>query len=772
MGDALRAVSVLGVEDADEVRAVCALILGAPAPRRAPREVQAARAIPAPVSPMHPAPAPVQETKKEIPTGDRFDVPSQLIELEPRPADHERAKSPKALALAAVTEWRATPRPLFRAPVERSILREIAATELPSATIDVDRLVESLVRIELPRELPFLSESTTRRGVQLLVDRCARLDGFAADVARIEERFVSLLSRGSVETLRFREAPSIAGAGSSDTWTPYRSPGPFVPIVVVTAFSRLSERVWELFARRWAREQRAVTFLVPHDAGRAPPAVAATARVVVWDAPTTAGSVRRRIAPRPAIEPEPEPSEDSLDRLARRNPDAAKLARYASLAAHVEPALLRALRDALLPGGVTPAVELDLWTSDVTTSNTREGFVFAAHFLDRLRREVAGDARLSEALSIVKRLHLDAPPLLRLEESLIALSLGAAPPGDARSIESEIETVVAAMEQSSARARNLSHWYARTVARLPRAIVDSEGGRLMSFIAGSFVPGAAATKALPSDAALKRAAAIVPRGRKVRVAIRWQGPEERRQLELQRVDDAVPVDERWHVLHVESCDPLVVWVGDEPIAIGTEPVHVDVSRAARSTPIRDLAGCSWEVVPRDDHAQAIAVVRAGHQRCNAFLVDADLCLISRHAINAAAVELDFPWGTVHGRILWSSRRGAPRDEPFGDSAMIRLEKAVTPAPLVLGPDANPADEWELAAGASTRLRGRGFGRGADDELPRLLQALPFSDPKKYEKSWEHRCSSRAASSATWGARTSRRGLAYVLRAPCEQTGPR
>jgi hypothetical protein len=734
LGDALRAVRALGVSDSREVRAICELILGTSAPPTAQREPAPPsldRVAPAVVAPPQPA---IDPATVALAPGVMPDVPSQLIEIQHRPHEHDAAGAGQSGAQTALEaesdeEWRAAPESLFRASVERSIAREIAAAFLPSATIDVDQLVEAMAKIELPRDLPYVSESTTRRGVQLLLDRSARLDGLAFDVQQLERRFVSLLGEGSVEALRFREFPSIAGAGPADTWTPYRPPAPFVPIVVVTAFSASNERVWDALVKRWARQQRTVTFLVPHGAERVPRSVAAVARVVPWDRPTTARSVRHAKPEHQAIEPTPPRSADPLDRLRRKNPDAARLARYASLAAYVEPALLRELRLRLLPKA-TPAAELDLWTSDVAASKSRDGFTLAARVLDRLRQQAAVDGRLSAALAIVKRIHAQAPPLLRLEERLIALSLGPAKDLTEASIQAELEPVLAAMERSPVRTKNLARWFARTVARLPPAIVSSDMGRLLGCVTAAHVPGAPAVKVLPSDSALRRAAALLPKEREAPIAVRWRGPGPRPGLELKRLAEGSRVDERWHLLRVTRCDPLIVWVDDKPVSVGFELVHVEIAMpqgrlGENATTIRDVAGKRWELAPLDDQTRAIAIVRGRSKQGIAYLFDTYLCFTAPDAIDTDQVNLEFSWGTVPGRA------GLDRTTP--QWAMIALDKPVTPAPLQLGPDPQPDDIWEIALSPSQRLRGHGAVQLTNEVGMRLLLARPFTDQALSER---------------------------------------
>jgi hypothetical protein len=708
-GDVLRALRWLEVNDLVEARAICELLLGTatdpwatPPGGGSPIDVTHQGALEAF------APAVVAEGLgiQRDAHRERVEIPTQLVEIDER-TDDARNPGPSAgdtLPRERHESWEQSPAPLFRPEVERGILRELASTVLPSHAVDVDALVDALARVEPPVPLPYLKESTTRRGVQLLLDRGPRMLGFSRDVRGIERRFATLLGSERIEVLRFRDVPTRVISDSNDTWRPYRPPAPFVPIVVVTALTALSERVFLPFVEHWRRQGRSVTFVVPHGLERCAGGIGVKARVVHWESKTTAHSARHsRTRLRPLGRSQ---ARDPVRRLWERNPVALRLARFASLAAFVEPALLRELRVGLMPES-SSAAELDLWTSSLVESATPDGFVIAAQSVEQLRAEAARDTRFGEAIAIIRRLHAQAPTLLRLEEQLIEDSLS--PPGAQASradrdaaIARALERVLGTMERSGERTGSLAHWFVRAATRLPRLALRSERGRLLSFVAAAHVRSAPRSDPALSDAALRRATALLPR-KEVFVAVRPTIHGEERQLELLQIESPRGVDASWHVLRVQKSDPLFVFVDNVRWTVGKMPVLVNVGGRVS---LRDIGGKRWELYPRDESWTAVALVREGtnaESTTFAYLIGEDLCVTSRSDYTEELV-LEFAWGTRTARVI-------PLTFSSGSSSLgfnfLRLSEPVTAAPLPLGSDLEPSDDWEVLFTREQRLKGRG-----------------------------------------------------------------
>ena len=128
-----------------------------------------------------------------------------------------------------------------------------------------------------------------------------------------------------------------------------------------------------------------------------------------------------------------ERARERIRRFGNQQPDALRLARYASLAVRVDAALLRALRVELLPGS-DAGIEADLWFSTLTESVSSQGFVLDGDVVAQLRDELAAEKvddeqkALATAARITRDAHLQWPESLRLEERATALALRTPPP--------------------------------------------------------------------------------------------------------------------------------------------------------------------------------------------------------------------------------------------------------------------------------------------------------------------------------------------------------
>jgi hypothetical protein len=149
-------------------------------------------------------------------------------------------------------------------------------------------------------------------------------------------------------------------------------------------------------------------------------------------------------------------------------------------AARVESELLRALRLHCVPGA-DASVEAELWFSPLVNVRSPGVLVIDGEVVAELRRQVAlhlkwhmgvagARKRVERITEVIARVHADAPPLLRLEEEVIAgLVLGR----DPAELDERLRSVLGAMAQQPSRRRALVHrWvpirYATTTGYSPR----------------------------------------------------------------------------------------------------------------------------------------------------------------------------------------------------------------------------------------------------------------------------------------------------------------
>ena len=154
---------------------------------------------------------------------------------------------------------------------------------------------------------------------------------------------------------------------------------------------------------------------------------------------------------------------DPVAFLEKTNPDALALAVSVSIAARIEPELLRAMRRALHPG-VDVSAEADLWLSELMGERTASFAVMDGVVAHRLRLQLARDRpRLKQAQQVLAMIHDKYPPALVVEEEITWRSLF--DPDDPE-IELLTRRVLLALSQGRI---GLARWAARAVPLLPDA---------------------------------------------------------------------------------------------------------------------------------------------------------------------------------------------------------------------------------------------------------------------------------------------------------------
>jgi TPR repeat protein len=154
-----------------------------------------------------------------------------------------------------------------------------------------------------------------------------------------------------------------------------------------------------------------------------------------------------------------------------RDEDFVELAEILSLAAYIDPALIRAARLEVLPE-LRPEAEAELWFSDLVISNGIDGITLDPDNLPGLRMRLLSRAWLHEALETVKLAHANAPYVVRVEEALTQEAILHQPGSTGRTesqdrIERLWQGVLDAMTASPTAAKNLIRWVAGARDRLP-----------------------------------------------------------------------------------------------------------------------------------------------------------------------------------------------------------------------------------------------------------------------------------------------------------------
>jgi hypothetical protein len=190
-------------------------------------------------------------------------------------------------------------------------------------------------------------------------------------------------------------------------------------------------------------------------------------------------SARKATTPEPSNEPSPvtsfitaqvaltpETFDDAAFTLPRLSKDAMALAEAVSIAARIEPELLRAMRLDLLPWASVSA-EADVWFCDLMESRSPRFAVMHDVAARRLRSRLAENgARLAAAWPILDRVHRNAPPALHAEEELTWRVLTDPTDPEIRTL---LDGIAAGLQQGR---QGLARWAARALPRLPARIRD------------------------------------------------------------------------------------------------------------------------------------------------------------------------------------------------------------------------------------------------------------------------------------------------------------
>ncbi len=184
--------------------------------------------------------------------------------------------------------------------------------------------------------------------------------------------------------------------------------------------------------------------------------------------------------------------------LAFGSADARDLARVVSLAARIEPELLRAARLDLLPR-VGVAAEADLWFSEAVQSRTPLAIVLRGDLLDDLRADLAGDPELLDrSWEVLRQVHAAAPAILRLEEELTWLGVRAGVEDPDRLVDGLQSALVSMVEQDRS---GIARWTARALERLPAAVRDLHAAKMLDVGARLRLGSPVDVDSLPADAA-------------------------------------------------------------------------------------------------------------------------------------------------------------------------------------------------------------------------------------------------------------------------------
>lgn len=401
--------------------------------------------------------------------------PFRLVELEPRRRRAARLRS-RPLDLGPPAKTRIPTEPLVPARWTRSLLVRGLTQSSPGTELDVDALLDCAARGQTPRRIPFRNEQTLRRGVVLLVDRTPSFAPFANDVEELLGPLRVVAGPALLGELAFEGDPQdgVYDLRSGEP-QPYEHPLRGSTALVLGDLGALSRRRrgntdWVALGRRLRRAGVEPAALVPLNPKRLSREILGTWRVVPW-------GVRRGAAaldPTGELLPKLEEGADlpvGLRILHRGSPHAFELARRLSLAARIDPALVRAMRRRFLPDA-DPAIEAELASSPILASRGATGLEFEDRARDALREHLGEDKKaLEETHAVLREFRRGhgAELTLQLEERWNRDLLEAGTDPSPR-IQRDLRRLLSTLLQADEQRERVARWVFTRMTRFPAEV--------------------------------------------------------------------------------------------------------------------------------------------------------------------------------------------------------------------------------------------------------------------------------------------------------------
>jgi maltose alpha-D-glucosyltransferase/alpha-amylase len=365
----------------------------------------------------------------------------------------------------------------------------------------------------------------------------------------------------------------------------------------------------------------------------------------------------------------PTAADTLVERVVRYAPDAVRLAEVLSLAASIEPRLVRACRLELLPG-VPASAEAELWLSPLVESASPRGFVLLREAVDELRGRLVNDReRVAAASELLRREHAGASPTIRLEEEVTRAALGLEAEDD---VDHLLGRALKTMVSSSSSARSVARWAVQAAPRLASEARASPAARVLEAAARARIGDSTAAVSVPGE------------GRRW---LRWALPPlPELAVGVQLLEDGLeltlPPRSGAQLISLARTSPLAVEIAAAGAAHGRRVVvepsgatRIDAGQAVVAA--LDSDGSQWHV-PGPSQALALALA-PGAERLALAGADGSLVIWERgRRVPLLAENLSAP-----ATALAFTRAGDALLAGHGDGAIVLRRLDSTDAPVTL-----------------------------------------------------------------------------------------
>lgn len=187
----------------------------------------------------------------------------------------------------------------------RSVILTILATISQEGDVDFNRIIDTLCKNSIVKDLPRLNLATLRRGVQLLVDVGESMGPYKRDQIYLQSEIRRIIGKENTSVFRFVGTP-LKGVktGFQLEFSNYTAPRPGTPILLLTdlgigqpPFSKDPANVgeWIEFINTIKRNKCPLIALVPYRNNRWPIQLKPLLHIIYWDRSTRLLEVRRQI---------------------------------------------------------------------------------------------------------------------------------------------------------------------------------------------------------------------------------------------------------------------------------------------------------------------------------------------------------------------------------------------------------------------------------------------------------------------------------------------
>ncbi len=324
--------------------------------------------------------------------------------------------------------------PLFDPQTITATLTEAISYQSFRGEVNIEKLVEKVAKMEPILFIPKVKTFVLAPPIQLLIDKSEAMMPFGADQEQLLIELLHIIGTDKVEILWFEKSPLYAYKNFDDELSTYKLPPEKTVVLLLTdlgighpslSIKRATLDEWDEFIQTIKHNGSYPVAIVPYHPNRCPTILQKEIKIIHWDRKTLPKKFKNE-----PLETNPNDLllgkgvEGLIARLTIENPNIVTIAETLSLAARIEPELLRTTRLFL---GLDVDVEADFYFSSIVQSKNHQAVLLFPQVTNYLRHKLKESKKdtLDQSWNFLKNFRKDNnyPLLLQLEEEISYLSL-------------------------------------------------------------------------------------------------------------------------------------------------------------------------------------------------------------------------------------------------------------------------------------------------------------------------------------------------------------